>query len=106
MSPLRYLPYELYWALPVIALQWMAAPKELWRWRRGIAATVLLATLYLAASDAFALGHGIWSVDASRVVGINFGPLPLEEALFYLLTNIMAVQGFVMLSGFFREKER
>ena len=101
-----YLLYELAWALPVIGVQWVVAGRELWRRRRVLALTVTLATLYLAACDAFALGHGIWRVDPRRVLGLHFGPLPLEEALFYLVTNIMAAQGFVMLAGYLRERQR
>ena len=101
-----YLVYELTWAVPVILLQWAVAGRELWRWRRLLTAAVLLATLYLGACDAFALGHGIWRVDPRRVLGVSLGPLPLEELLFYLLTNVMAAQGFVMLTGYLRERRR
>ena len=101
-----YLVYELAWALPVIAIQWAAAWRELWRWRRLLVVAVLLATAYLGACDAFALGHGIWRVDSSRVVGVYAGALPLEELVFYFVTNIMAAQGFVMIAGFLRERGR
>lgn len=100
-----YLLYELTWALPVIVLQWLVAGRELWRCRRVLALTVVLATGYLASCDAFALGHGIWRVDPRRVVGLRFGPLPLEELVFYFVTNIMAAQGFVMIAGFLRERD-
>lgn len=99
-----YLLYELVWALPVIALQWAVARRELWRWRRLICAAVLIATAYLGVCDAFALGHGIWRVDPERVLGVYAGPLPLEELVFYFVTNIMAAQGFVMIVGFLRER--
>jgi len=99
-----YLRYELLWALPVIALQWLAARRELWRWRRLLAATIALATVYLAACDGFALGHGIWRVDPTRTAGVQIGPLPLEEFIFYFVTNTMAAQGFVMLTGYLRER--
>lgn len=99
-----YLTYELAWALPVVAIQWAAAWRELWRRRQLLAASVGIATLYLGACDAFALGHGIWRVDPARVVGIYAGALPLEEFVFYFLTNIMAAQGFVLIAGFLRER--
>lgn len=105
-GPAAYLRYELFWALPVIAVQWLAAARELWRWRRLLVVTVTFATLYLAVCDAFALGHGIWRVDSRRVVGVYAGPLPLEEFVFYFITNIMAAQGFVMIAGFLRERRR
>lgn len=101
-----YLRYELWWAVPVIILQWLAAGRELWRWRRLLVAAVALATLYLGASDGFALGHGIWRVDPRRVVGVYAGPLPLEEFVFYFVTNVMAAQGFVMIAGYLRERRR
>ena len=105
MTHLAYLSYELWWALPVIIVQWIAAGRELWRWRRLLIVTVLLATAYLGACDAFALGHGIWRVDPTRVIGLYAGPLPLEELVFYFVTNIMAAQGFVMITGYFRERK-
>lgn len=100
-----YLVYELAWALPVIALQWAAAWRELWRCRRVLVLAVFISTLYLVSCDAFALGHGIWRVDPHRVLGLHFGPLPLEEFIFYFVTNIMAAQGFVLIAGFLRERE-
>lgn len=104
MTHWAYLSYLLWWALPVIAVQWAAAGRELWRWRRLLLASVGLSTLYLGACDAFALGHGIWRVDPARVVGVYAGPLPLEEFLFYFLTNVMAAQGFVLIAGFLRDR--
>lgn len=101
-----YLGYELAWALPVIVVQWTVARRELWRWRRLLAWGVVVATVYLAACDAFALGHGIWRVDPARVVGLYAGSLPLEEFVFYFVTNVMAAQGFVMLTGFLRERRK
>jgi lycopene cyclase domain-containing protein len=101
-----YLRYELWWALPVILVQWLAAWRELWRWRMLLSAAILLSTLYLGACDGFALGHGIWRVDPSRVVGISIGSLPLEELIFYFLTNTMAAQGFILIAGFLRERQK
>ena len=100
-----YLRYELFWAVPVILLQWLAAARELWRWRRLLLTVVLLATFYLGACDAFALGHGIWRVDSRRVLGLSAGPLPMEEFVFYLLTNFMATQGFLLIAGYLRERQ-
>lgn len=101
-----YLLYELAWALPVIVLQWAAAWRELRRRRRALALTVVFATAYLGSCDAFALGHGIWRVDPQRVIGVRFGPLPVEELLFYFLTTLMAAQGFILIAGYLREREK
>lgn len=99
-----YLRYELWWAVPVVLAQWAAAGRELWRWRRLACVVTLIATTYLGACDAFALGHGIWRVDPARVVGVYAGPLPLEELVFYGLTSLMACQGFILIAGYLRER--
>ena len=101
-----YLRYELWWAVPVILIQWLVTWRELWRWRRLLVATVTLSTVYLGACDGWALGHGIWRVDPHRVLGIYAGSLPLEEFIFYFVTNIMAAQGFVLIVGYLREWRR
>ncbi len=103
--PTAYLTYELVWAVPVILLQWAVAGRALWPHRRVLTLAVTISTLYLAACDGFALGHGIWRVDPRRVLGLHLGPLPLEEFLFYLLTNIMAAQGFVLIVGYLRKQK-
>ena len=105
MKHWTYLLYELSWAMPVIAVQWAAGWRELWRWRRLLVVSVLAATVYLGACDAFALGRGIWQVDRARVVGIYAGALPLEELVFYFVTSIMAAQGFLIIAGFLRERQ-
>ena len=99
-----YLRYELWWAVPVILLQWAAAGRALWRRRRLLAAAIFVATVYLGACDRFALGHGIWRIDPGRVVGVYIGPLPIEELIFYFVTNIMAAQAFVLIAGWLRER--
>jgi lycopene cyclase domain-containing protein len=104
LKPWTYLLYELAWAMPVVLIQWAAAGRELWRWRRLLVVSVGVATAYLGACDGFALGHGIWRVDPARVLGIYAGPLPLEELVFYFITSLMAAQGFVMIAGFLRER--
>ncbi len=101
-----YLRYELLWAVPVIALQWAVAARELWRWRRLLAAVITLSTPYLSVCDAFALESGIWRVDPSRVVGVYVRHLPLEEFVFYFVTSVMAAQAFVMLTGWLRERRK
>ena len=51
-----------------------------------------------------AMASGAWIRAAS--LACTSAPLPLEEAVFYLVTNVMAAQGFVMLTGYLRERSR
>lgn len=92
-----YLGLILVWAAPVLALQWVYAGGAIWA-RRGVwAAGFALPTLYLWAADAAALHLGIWRISAVHTLGPAVGPLPLEEAVFFLVTNLLVVQGLLLL---------
>jgi lycopene cyclase domain-containing protein len=96
MTHWPYLPFLLVWALPVLALQWLAGGRYLWRARRLWPWVVLALGAYFSLADAVAIRVRIWSFDARALTGFYLGPVPLEEALFYLLTAAMVVQGFVI----------
>ena len=96
MSHWPYLPFLLVWALPVIAIQWLAGGHYLWRERRRWPWIVLALALYFSLADAVAIQAGIWRFDSASLTGFLLGPVPIEEALFYLLTAAMVVQGFVI----------
>ena len=53
-------------------------------------------TLYLWFADAVAIHLGIWRISETQTLGIEFGPLPLEEATFFLATNLLVVQGLML----------
>lgn len=88
--------FILAWALPVIILQaaigWPALRR---RWRLVLVA-VGVPTLYLSCADALAISQGIWHISESKIVGVYFGPVPLEEVVFFLATNTMVVQAFIL----------
>jgi lycopene cyclase domain-containing protein len=91
-----YLGALLGWAGPVLALQWAFGwPYLRERWRT-VAIGVGLPTIYLCAADAVAIGIGIWKLSPEFTTGIAFAGLPVEEALFFLCTNLFVVQGLVM----------
>jgi lycopene cyclase domain-containing protein len=92
-----YLIYLAAWAAPVLVLQWLSAAPELRRRGRPIGLAVGLATLYLAAADRFALGSGIWEISPTRSSGLMLVGLPLEELLFFALTNLMVAQSVALL---------
>lgn len=94
----RYLGLILIWACPVLALQWAVGGNHLWKRRRLLLAAILVPTVYLCIADAFAIMNGIWTIADGTSLGIGIGPLPIEEAVFFLLTNALVVQG-VLLAG-------
>jgi lycopene cyclase domain-containing protein len=87
-----YLVFELAWGVPVLLLQWIAGGHVLWHRRRAWAICCLLPTLYLWAADDYAIAAGIWSINPARTLGLRPLGLPIEEAIFFLLTNLMVVQ--------------
>ena len=97
MGHWTYLVYELVWALPIIAGQWVLAHAILRANLRVVLLGIAIPTLYLCAADALAIRVGIWSLNPELTLNIWLGGLPLEEGVFFLVTNIMVVQGIVML---------
>jgi len=97
MGHWTYLIYELVWALPVIAGQWALAHRVFHANLRTLLLGIAIPTLYLGAADALAIRVGIWTLNPDLTLGVWLGGLPLEEGVFFLLTNVMVVQGIIML---------
>lgn len=104
MSPWPYLPFLLIWALPVLAFQWIAGWRYLWRERRRWPWVVLALGIYFTLADAVAINAGIWSFDTRRLSGLLLGSVPVEEILFYLLTAAMVIQGYVVAWGIWADR--
>lgn len=92
----EYLGLILVWAAPVLAMQWAYAGDQIWARRRAWALGVAVPTLYLWAADAVAIHLGIWRISEAYTLGPSLGPLPLEEAVFFLVTNLLVVQGLIL----------
>jgi 15-cis-phytoene synthase/lycopene beta-cyclase len=80
--------------MPVLMLQLFFAFEYLWHQRNFLVVVVGLSTVYLWMVDTIAIGNGAWSISEEATTGILLNPsLPLEEALFFLLTNCMVACG-------------
>jgi lycopene cyclase domain-containing protein len=96
-KPGNYLSLELAWALPPIALQLAFGADILWHYRRLVIPAIVSATLYLCGMDALAIDSGTWTINPELTTGIVLGGvLPIEEAIFFLLTNTLLVFGLVL----------
>ena len=63
-------------------------------------AALLPPWLYLSAADFLAIGAGTWTIDPAQTTGVLLGGvLPIEEVIFFLLTNVLIVFGMVLLLG-------
>lgn len=101
-----YLLILIFWALPVLLIQWLVAGRALWRERRLLVATVGICGTYLSLADHFAISRGIWQIQETGILGWRLqGHLPLEEAMFFYLTVAMSAQGFIMISEHFKHQQ-
>ena len=91
-----YLGSILFWAGPIFAIQWGFGLTYLIRERRKVLVAVGVPTLYLWVADWIAISLGVWSISGTHTTGIGLANLPVEEALFFLVTNVFVVQGIVL----------
>lgn len=99
-QPGTYLALELLWALPPIMLQLAFGADILWRYRRLVSLAIIPLTLYLSAADAVAINLGTWTISPSQSLELLIGGvLPVEEFLFFLLTNTLTTFGIVLVTA-------
>ena len=91
-----YLVLILVWALPPILLQLAFGADILIPHWRLIILGILSPTLYLWLVDALAIRWSTWTIDPVQTTGLKLGPLPMEEMLFFLVTNILVVFGVTL----------
>jgi lycopene cyclase domain-containing protein len=95
-EPGTYLGLLLVWATPVVAALVAGAWAGLKHYAREALAAWAIATLYLSVADRVAIGAEVWTISPTQSTGIMIGGLPLEEALFFALTNALVVAGAML----------
>jgi lycopene cyclase domain-containing protein len=95
-QPGTYLGLELIWALPPIMLQLGFGADILWRYRKLVFWTLIPSTVYLCIGDALAIGSGTWTIDPAQSTGLMVANLPIEEIIFFLVTNTLVVFGMTL----------
>ena len=96
-KPGTYLAITLTWALPAIAPQLAFGADILWHHRRLLGTIIFTGAVYLSAMDALAIGSGTWTIDLSQSTGILIGNLPVEEAVFFVITVVLISFGITLL---------
>ncbi|MER2599207.1 MAG: lycopene cyclase domain-containing protein [Caldilineales bacterium] len=96
-QPGTYLGLLLVWALPPIMLQIGFGGDILRRYALLTVLAVGVPTLYLSLADYLAIGSGTWEINPAKslhwLVG---GVLPVEEIIFFLITNTLLAFGMVL----------
>jgi len=93
-----YISIILFWALPAILPQLLFGADILWHYRKLVFWSFAVPATYLSLMDIVALKETTWSISGSQTTGILFfGILPLEEVVFFFITNIMITFGMTLL---------
>jgi len=97
-APGTYLGLELVWALPPIMLQVGFGGDILRRYASLVLACLIPLTIYLSLMDAIAISSGTWHIDPAQTLPFLIGGvLPVEELVFFLLTNTLITLGMVLI---------
>jgi lycopene cyclase domain-containing protein len=95
--PGTYLSLELAWALPPIMLQVAFGGDILRRYGRLVLLSIASLTLYLCLADFLAIGSGTWEISPEQSLNwLLAGVLPVEEVIFFLITNTLNTFGMVL----------
>ncbi|MBK9923863.1 MAG: lycopene cyclase domain-containing protein [Anaerolineales bacterium] len=93
-----YLSIILFWALPAILPQLLFGADILWHYRKLVFWAIMVPGTYLSLMDIVALRDTTWSISKSQTTGILFfGILPIEEVLFFFITNVLITFGMTLL---------
>jgi len=93
-----YLSIILFWALPAILPQLLFGADIIWHHRKLVFWVIVVPGTYLSLMDIFALSDTTWSISKSQTTGILFfGILPIEEVLFFFITNVLITFGITLL---------
>ncbi|WP_304524714.1 carotenoid biosynthesis protein [Deinococcus sp. KNUC1210] len=91
-----YLGLILAWACPVLSGLSAFGGDLVFGRPRVYWLAVLPPTLYLWATDYFAIQNGIWGISPRYTLGWNLGGvLPAEEMAFFFITNLLVVTGLL-----------
>ena len=92
----RYLGLLLVWVAPPLALQQAVAGDVLAAHRAVRLRSCLPAALWLCVADRLALANGVWMISPATSTGWSILGLPVEEALFFLLTCWLITDGLLL----------
>ena len=95
--PGTYLALILAWALIPAMLQLAFGADILRDHHRLLVAAIGMPTIYLWGVDFLAIQSGTWTLDPAQTLGIALGGvLPVEEMVFFLMTNVLICFGVVL----------
>lgn len=99
-GPTAYLLHLLVWTLPILTVQ-VCLLAWVWGARfgtllRAVLPPALAVTAWLVLGDHLAISAGVWQFGAGKHLGVYLGAVPLEEVLFFLITNLLVAFGLAL----------
>ncbi|MDR9391306.1 MAG: carotenoid biosynthesis protein [Trueperaceae bacterium] len=91
-----YLGLIVAWAFPVLALQWGFGGDFLVRRAALVVTAFGVPTAWLWIADKLAIQFEIWWISERFTIGVAPFGLPVEEATFFLVTNLLVTWGITM----------
>jgi lycopene cyclase domain-containing protein len=91
-----YLGLILVWAFPACGALIAGAWPGLSLFGRESLSAWALATVYLCVADRIAIGAEVWTIGDATSTGWMIAGLPVEEALFFAVTNALVVAGAML----------
>lgn len=95
-APYTYITLTLSWALIPIVIQLAFGADILGRHWLIVLLGIAIPTIYLSWADSLAINSGTWTINPEQSLNIFLGTLPLEEGLFFLITNTLVVVGMTL----------
>ena len=93
-----YLGIIFFWSLPAILPQLLFGADILWHYRKLVFWAIMVPGTYLSLMDIVALSDTTWAISKSQTTGVLFfGILPLEEVVFFFITNVLITFGMTLL---------
>lgn len=93
-SKLFYLTAIAWWAFPIITYIWFVTGHYITQNFTPILLSIIVPSIYLCYIDIIALRDGVWHInEATSLEILFFNDLPLEEIVFFFVTNIIVVFG-------------
>jgi lycopene cyclase domain-containing protein len=97
-QPFTYLGLILVWALPPVIVQMAFGADILWQFRHLIGLVLGSVSVYLGVMDSLAIRTGTWTIDPAQSLNVFLGGvLPVEEFVFFLMTNMLITFGITLL---------
>ena len=101
IKPMFYIDLLLLWGIPPILFQILIGWDLIKQNLSTIILTIFSLGFYLSLTDFIAIQQGIWTISPLFTTGLNLASLPLEEVIFFYITIILIVFGYIQFYYFF-----